>query len=152
MPAALADEFYEELIDEGNGDIVEDSFEESKPYFGLNSTSLIGYLRSQKRIPTFCGNSEEVNIYYIWQKLKKVKHKTKILFVLCDGGTTGSRANLREVVSRMEAEDGIIVIGVGILSSDVVGIYSHVKVFPTQKELNDGLAAFLVETLDSLTR
>ena len=130
----------------------EDSFEESKPYFGLNSKSLIGYLRSQKKIPTFCGNSEEVNIYYIWQKLKKVKHKTKILFVLCDGGTTGSRANLREVVSRMEEEDGIIVIGIGVLSSDVVGIYNHVKVFSTQKELDEGLAAFLVETLDSLTR
>lgn len=130
----------------------EDSFESSKPFLAINDSSLIGGLRSDRYIPTFAGNSEEVNLYYIWQKFKKSKHKTKLMFVLCDGGTTGSRDSLRTVVRQMQEESGIIVIGIGILDTSVVGIYDNVKVFHTMKELEDELAPYLIDTLSQYAR
>ena len=130
----------------------EDSFESSKPFLAINDSSLIGGLRSDRYIPTFAGNSEEVNLYYIWQKFKKSKHKTKLMFVLCDGGTTGSRDSLRTVVRQMQEENGIIVIGIGILDTSVVGIYDNVKVFHTMKELEDELAPYLIDTLSQYAR
>ena len=130
----------------------EDSFESSKPFLAINDSGLIGGLRSERYIPTFAGNSEEVNLYYIWQKLKKSKHKTKLMFVLCDGGTTGSRDSLRTVVRQMQEESGIIVIGIGILDTSVVGIYDNVKVFRTMKELEDELGPYLIDTLSQYAR
>lgn len=130
----------------------EDSFESSKPFLAINDSSLIGGLRSERYIPTFRGNSEEVNLYYIWQKFKKSKHKTKLMFVLCDGGTTGSRDSLRTVVRQMQEENGIIVIGIGILDTSVVGIYDNVKVFRTMEELENELAPYLIDTLSQYAR
>ena len=125
----------------------DDTFESAKPYFAINDSTLINSLEQHRYIPTFCGNSEEVNIYYIGEKFKRVKHKTKLMFVLCDGATTGSRNELREVVTRLEAEYGIIVIGIGILDSGVIGIYNHTKVFATMDELQNDLAPYLIDTL-----
>lgn len=130
----------------------EDSFESSKPFLAINDSELIYGLNSERYIPTFSGNSEEVNLYYIWQKFKKSKHKTKLMFVLCDGGTTGSRDSLRTVVQKMQEESGIIVIGIGILDSSVVGIYDNVKVFHTMKELEDELGPYLIDTLSQYAR
>ncbi len=130
----------------------EDSFEASKPFLAINDSDLIGGLRSERYIPTFAGNSEEVNLFYIWQKFKKSKHKTKLMFVLCDGGTTGSRDSLRTVVRSMQEENGIIVIGIGILDTSVVGIYDNVKVFHTMKELEDELGPYLIDTLSQYAR
>lgn len=130
----------------------EDSFESSKPFLAINDSELICGLNSERYIPTFRGNSEEVNLYYIWQKFKKTKHKTKLMFVLCDGGTTGSRDSLRTVVHKMQEESGIIVIGIGILDTSVVGIYDNVKVFHTMKELEDELGPYLIDTLSQYAR
>ena len=130
----------------------EDSFESSKPFLAINDSGLIRGLRSERYIPTFAGNSEEVNLYYIWQKFKRSKHKTKLMFVLCDGGTTGSRDSLRTVVRQMQEESGIIVIGIGILDTSVVGIYDNVKVFRTMKELEDELGPYLIDTLSQYAR
>lgn len=130
----------------------EDSFEVSKPFLAINDSGLIGGLRSERYIPTFAGNSEEVNLFYIWQKFKKSKHKTKLMFVLCDGGTTGSRDSLRTVVRQMQEESGIIVIGIGILDTSVIGIYDNVKVFRTMKELEDELGPYLIDTLSQYAR
>lgn len=130
----------------------EDSFESSKPFLAINDSGLIRGLRSERYIPTFAGNSEEVNLYYIWQKFKRSKHKTKLMFVLCDGGTTGSRDSLRTVVRQMQEESGIIVIGIGILDTSVVGIYDNVKVFHTMNELEDELAPYLIDTLSQYAR
>ena len=128
----------------------EDTFEDAKPFLGINSSTMLLKLNKvNKKVPTFAGNSEEINLYYIWKKLRKVKHKTKILFVLCDGMTTGSKNDLHNIVTKMEQEDGIIVIGIGVLCNEVANIYNHSKVFKSIAELNEGLAPYLVETLNA---
>ncbi len=125
----------------------EDSFEKSKPYFAINDSHLVRRLKSDRDIPTFSGNWEEVNLYYIWQELKKVKHKTKMLIVMCDGETCGSKEDLKEIVRKMEAEDGIIVLGIGIQCDTVATIYPHHKLFGSEEELKNELADYLVETI-----
>ena len=127
----------------------EDTLEQAKPYLAINDGKLL-YEKIRKinsGVPTFAGNSEEVNIFYIWQKFKKVKHRTKLMFVLCDGMTTGSSDALHKVVTKMESEDNIIVIGIGILCSDVTRSYNHAKVFNSMSELEAGLGPYLIDTL-----
>lgn len=128
----------------------DDSFESAKPYFAINDSGLIRYLTAARRIPTFAGNSEEVNLFHIWkEKLqKKCKHRTRVMFVLCDGATTGSVDTLRNVVKQIE-EDGIIVIGIGIMCSEVASIYPKHKLFHSQKELEEQLPQYLIDTLDT---
>ena len=134
----------------GNITIIEKSFEDkleaAKPYFGLNSRALIKYLDSEIWVPTFSGNTEEINIYYVWQKLRKRKEQIKILCVMCDGETTGSSSLLAQTIHQIE-EDGIIVIGIGIECEEVADIYPNHKIFSTTDELREGLSSFLIETL-----
>lgn len=125
----------------------EDSFEKAKPYFAINDSDLICGVKPFRYIPTFSGNSEEVNLYYIAQEFARVNHKTKLLFVLCDGATTGSRDDLKNIVRQIESEQGIIVIGIGICCSEVANIYPHHKLFRSTEELREGLAQYLVDTL-----
>ena len=130
----------------------DDSFEDSKPYLGISSSSMLGKLRKLRDVPTFRGNSEEVNLFYIWQRFKNVKHKTKLLFVMCDGETTGSVNNLREVITQMEAESNIIVIGIGIMCDALKKSYNHCKIFGDMKDLEDNLAPYLIETLSKYAK
>lgn len=111
---------------------------------------------SRARSMRWMDNAEEVSLWHIWQRLKKVNHEHKLVIVFCDGQTRGSRAALKGVVRGME-EDGIGVIGVGILSEDVGKtssdpdpLYPHHRVFGSEKELRNGLAPFLLETLEIL--
>lgn len=124
----------------------DDTFESSKPYFAINDSSLVRKLTSALYVPTFRGNSEEVNLYYIWKKLIDVKHKTKLVFVLCDGETTGSSEDLKSVVKNMEA-DGIVVVGIGICDSSVKNSYGTYKCFGSTEELEKDLAPYLIDTL-----
>lgn len=124
----------------------EDEFEKAKPYFGINSSSTIDRLHSDKYIPTFAGNSEEINLFYIWKRFQRVNHKTKILMVLCDGATTGSRDSLKRIVRQIE-DDGIIVIGLGIMCSEVANIYPRHKLFGSMEELERELPQYLIDTL-----
>lgn len=124
----------------------EDEFEKAKPYFGINSSSTVDRLRSDKYIPTFAGNSEEINLFYIWKRFQRVNHKTKILMVLCDGATTGSRDSLKRIIRQIE-DDGIIVIGLGIMCSEVANIYPRHKLFNSMEELERELPQYLVDTL-----
>lgn len=124
----------------------EDEFEKTKPYFGINSSSTIDRLHSAKRIPTFAGNSEEINLFYIWKRFQRVNHKTKILMVLCDGATTGSRDSLKRIIRQIE-DDGIIVIGLGIMCSEVANIYPRHKLFGSMEELERELPQYLIDTL-----
>lgn len=125
----------------------DDTFENAKPYFAINDSFLIRKLRPLRNIPTFYGNSEEVNLYYIWKNFARVNHKTKLLFVLCDGETTGSVEDLKTVVRQIEAEDGIIVIGIGVCCYRVAEIYPHHKIFSSNEELETGLAQYLIDTI-----
>lgn len=124
----------------------EDEFEKAKPYFGINSSSTIDRLHSDKYIPTFAGNSEEINLFYIWKRFQRVNHKTKILMVLCDGATTGSRDSLKRIIRQIE-DDGIIVIGLGIMCSEVANIYPRHKLFGSMEELESELPQYLIDTL-----
>ena len=124
----------------------EDEFEKAKPYFGINSSSTVDRLHSDKYIPTFAGNSEEINLFYIWKRFQRVNHKTKILMVLCDGATTGSRDSLKRIIRQIE-DDGIIVIGLGIMCSEVANIYPRHKLFGSMEELERELPQYLIDTL-----
>lgn len=124
-----------------------DSFQSAKPFFAINDSKLIAGLKALVPTHTFQGNSEEVNIWHVWQKFKTVPHKTKILFVLCDGGTTGSEEQLKKTIQAVEA-DGIIVVGIGIMASEVAAIYPRHKLFHSPKDLDQGLAPYLIETLE----
>ncbi len=125
----------------------EDSFEDSKGFFALSNSSLKGEVSGCSKVPLFSGNEEEVNIYYIWKNLKKVKHRTKLMFVICDGMTCGSRTVLRDTVAAMEDEDNIIVIGIGIMCSEVKDSYRHYKVFNSIEEIQNELAPYLIDTI-----
>jgi cobalamin biosynthesis protein CobT len=122
------------------------TFEESKPFFAINNSRLIRSLDKINNVPSFTGNIDEVNLYYIANRLEKVDHETKLMFVLSDGQTCGSEGTLKQVVSRIENEQNIIVIGIGICSNDVPNIYSKYKVFRNIQEL-EGLGAYLIDTL-----
>lgn len=126
----------------------DDSFEKAKPYFAINNNRMVRkYLTSHRNIPTFRGNSEEVNLYYVWKKFARVNHKTKLLFVLCDGLTTGSSSDLKTVVRNIGEEDHIVVIGIGICCPVVANIYPTHKIFNSISELQTDLAPYLVDTI-----
>ena len=125
----------------------EDNLQASKPYFGINDSTLIRKLSSYREIPTFRGNSEEVNLYYIGQEFARNPHKNKLMLVFCDGRTTGSVNDLSRVIQELEKE-GITVIGVGICDNGVDGPYKTNKVFTSQQDLEEGLARYLIETLE----
>ena len=123
----------------------DDPFEKVKRYFAINDSSLVGLLKSTVgHIPTFCGNSEEVNLFHIIKNLSKVKHKTKLMIVFCDGMTTGSSYNLRSVIKKAK-DDGIHVIGVGLMS-DLSDTYPESRSFDSLSSMQEGLARFLVDT------
>lgn len=124
----------------------EDTFEKSKPFFGINDSGLIGYLDSERNIPTFCGNSEEVNLFHIGNAFAKCKHETKLMFVFCDGCTTGSTDSLRKVIAKM-MHDGIHVIGIGLCDEQVAHVYPYHKIFRSAADIQVGLAPYLVDTL-----
>lgn len=124
----------------------EDDFTEMKPYFAINDSYLKRYVSAEKEIPLFRGNSEEVNLYYIWQEFRKVKHDSKLLIVMCDGETTGSKNTLRTVIDSIET-DGIGVIGVGIQCRAVRELYPKSKLFSTTTEIKENLPQFLIDTL-----
>ena len=124
----------------------EDDFNTTKPYFAINDSRLKRYVSSEKDIPLFRGNSEEVNLYYIWQEFRKVKHDSKLLIVMCDGETTGSKSTLRNVINSIE-QDGIGVIGIGIKCHAVGELYPKSKLFSTTTEIKEDLPQFLIDTL-----
>lgn len=130
--------------------IIEKEFDEpfakAKPYFGINDSYLIRNLSSERYIPTFCGNSEEVNLFHIGREFAKTKFTSKLMFVFCDGATTGSRDSLRKVIQKMEG-DGIHVIGIGLMAYEVSNIYPCHRIFNSVQDMQDNLAPYLVETL-----
>lgn len=126
----------------------EDTLESSLPYMAINNSDLLEtYLDSDVDTHTFSGNTEEVNLYYVWQKFRQRPEKTKILFVICDGETTGDRVTLKNIVKQIK-DDNIIVIGIGVQCEAVKNIYqNNNRIFNSEKELEEQLAPYLVETL-----
>ncbi len=127
---------------------MDESFEKAKLYFGINDSSLLNknFNWNWSEVFPFRGNSEEVNLFYIWKRFREVNHKHKLMFVFCDGVTTGSSSNLMKIIKLME-DDGIYVIGVGLMAETVKVIYPHFKIFSSMSEMRDGLATYLIDTL-----
>lgn len=124
----------------------EDSFEKAKPYFGICDSHLCLCIHSPSNFfPSFACNVEEINLKHIKEKLRKVKHERKLLFVLCDGMTCGSGYLLKETVESLE-NDGIVVVGIGIMS-DLSSCYSLSKTFSSTEEMKEDLPRYLVDTL-----
>lgn len=123
----------------------DESFEEAKPYLAIGDRAMLRKLESTRYIPTFCGNTEEINLYYIGQELKKRPEEIKLMFVFCDGATTGDSTQLAKTIEQLE-QDGIIVIGIGVCSN-LEGLYSKTKMFRSITDLQEGLADYLVEKL-----
>ena len=123
----------------------DESFAEAKPYLAVGDRQLLKKLESVRYIPTFCGNTEEINLFYIGQELKKRPEEIKLMFVFCDGATTGDSTQLAKTIEQLE-QDGIIVIGIGVCSN-LEGLYSKTKMFRSITDLQEGLADYLVEKL-----
>jgi hypothetical protein len=124
----------------------EDKFDDAKGFIALNNSNLYKRIEGSSAIGLFGCNEEEVNLWHIWQKLKKVDHEMKIVFVICDGMTCGSRAKLQQVIEDME-NDNILVIGIGIMCSEVQDSYTHCQVFDSMEEIQKGLAPFILDTI-----
>lgn len=124
----------------------EDKFDDAKGFIALNNSNLYKRIEGSSTIGLFGCNEEEVNLWHIWQKLKKVDHEMKIVFVICDGMTCGSRAKLQQVIEDME-NDNILVIGIGIMCSEVQDSYTHCQVFDSMEEIQKGLAPFILDTI-----
>lgn len=124
----------------------EDKFDDVKGFIALNNSNLYRKIEGSGAIGLFGCNEEEVNLWHIWQKLKKVDHQMKIVFVICDGMTCGSRAKLQQVIKDME-NDNILVIGIGIMCHEVQDSYTHCRVFDSMEEIQKGLAPFILDTI-----
>lgn len=129
-----------------------DNYEESKQYLGINSSSLIKSYNKLGSLHNFRGNVDEVNIYHLYQEIKTLPYEYKVLIVLSDGLTCGDAQALRNLVTQMEKEDNIFVIGVGLCSMAVLEIYNHTQVFRTIPELEKGLASYLIEVFENFSK
>ena len=123
-----------------------ESFDSAKQFFGIADSDILNsYNYDRRRLPMFCSNEDESNIYHVWQGLLKNPHDKKVLIVISDGETCGSTSGLKKLISQIE-ESGISVIGLGIQSTAVANAYSRYKLFDTVDSLN-ALPDFLVDTL-----
>ena len=125
----------------------EDSFDDAKDFLGITDYDVYGHYIDDDNLQglQFCGNEDEVNLYYIWKEFQRNKHKDKLIIVISDGETCGSSDTLRKLVKEIEAS-GISIMGLGIQSRAVASLYTNYKLFDTKESL-DGLPEFLTSTL-----
>lgn len=125
----------------------EDKFEDAKDFLGITDYDLYSKYIDDDNLQSlqFCGNEDEVNLYYLWKEFQRNKHKDKLMIVISDGETCGSSQTLRDLVKEIE-KSGISIMGLGIQSRAVSGLYTNYKLFDTKESL-DGLPEFLTTTL-----
>lgn len=125
----------------------EDSFDNAKDFLGITDYDVYSHYIDDDNLQNlqFCGNEDEVNLYYIWKEFQRNKHKDKLIIVISDGETCGSSDTLRKLVKEIEAS-GISIMGLGIQSRAVASLYTNYKLFDTKESL-DGLPEFLTSTL-----
>jgi hypothetical protein len=128
----------------------EDKFADSKYYFGITDSDICYHYTFDSDIPVFCSNEDEVNLYNVWKRFLKNKHKDKLIFVISDGQTCGSSSDLRGLIQEIK-QSGVKIIGLGIQSKAVASLYPEYKLFDTESSLQ-GLPDYLLETLNSLIR
>ena len=100
-----------------------------------------------RNLSTWCGNIDEINVRYVADKLSQRQEKDKLLVVISDGATCGSKDTLKKVADNIERE-GISVLGIGIYDDNVEEIYTNHYMVKTQEDL-DGLGEYLCSYLKS---
>ena len=90
---------------------------------------------------TWGGNIDEINLQFVSRSLLERKEKDKILIVISDGATCGSKNDLKRVAENIENQ-GVTVLGIGIFDSNVKDIYKNHVILKTQDDL-EMLGAFL---------
>lgn len=129
----------------GNITIIQKDYDEklsdTKQWFAINSSSLIRKLSPLVPVHTFRGNQEENCIPHVAQRLAERPEEIKLLFVFCDGATTGSRSRLQRNIANIEAS-GIHVIGVGV-KTDISHIYPESRTFNSNQDLQENLGNYL---------
>lgn len=122
----------------------QDTWDMCKPYMGITSYDVNGTYSKRmtgRELPTFAGNTDEINVFNVWKEFKCQKYADKLLIVISDGATCGSVANLTSVIKSVE-ESGIYVIGIGAESNAVSRSYTNYKVFNSISELSQLPAYF----------
>lgn len=125
----------------------QDTLDMCKPYMGIASSAINSTYSKKdkglyyKELPTFAGNTDEINVFHVWKEFASCGHSDKLLIVISDGCTCGSTTNLTSVIKAIE-ESGIHVIGIGAESTSVKHSYSNYKVFNSIEELAELPAYF----------
>ena len=102
-----------------------------------------------KECATYWGNIDEVNLRYVRDKLLLEPAKDKIMIIISDGATCGSREDLKKVAEGMEKK-GVKVLAIGIYDQNVKGIYKNYVICKNQKDLEklpEFLNNYLVKSL-----
>lgn len=128
----------------------EDSLDKALPYLGITDSNIVDHYNHDPNIYNFYGNEDEVNLYYVWKEFIRNKHKDKVIIVISDGETCGSTDTLRKLVNEIK-KSSVNIIGLGIQSRAVAGIYPEYKLFDTEKSLQE-LPEYLTQTLLKLAR
>lgn len=126
-----------------------DKFDNSKYFLGVSDSEIVSTYNFDRAFITFAGNTDEINLFHVYQEYKKESYKDKVLIVISDGVTCGSTDSLRRLAK--EIEDEIFVIGIGACSSAPASIYARSKIFASTSELS-GLADFMSEMLFNLSK
>lgn len=126
-----------------------DKFENSKYFLGTSDSKILDTYQYDSTFRTFAGNTDEINLFHVYQEYKKEPYKDKVLIIISDGATCGSTDSLRSLAK--EIEDEIFVIGIGACSSAPASIYARSKIFASTSELS-GLAEFMSEMLFNLSK
>ena len=99
-------------------------------------------------LSTWCGNVDEANVRYVASELSSQPQKDKVLIIISDGATCGSKEDLRKVSESIEAS-GITVLGIGIYDHNVEDIYSKHLIISRSEDL-EKLGTFLNKYLVKL--
>lgn len=126
-----------------------DSFDTSKYYLGVSDCEILGTYDYDKTFRCFAGNTDEINLFHVYQEYKKEPYKNKVLIVISDGITCGSTESLRNLAK--EIEDEMFVIGIGACSRAPENIYERSKIFANTSELTK-LPDFMSEMLLYLSK
>lgn len=113
-----------------------------EPYEKVKTNmTLFTSLFEVKKLSTWCGNVDEVNLKYVSNKLLGQPQKDKVLIVISDGATCGSWKDLKRTAEDIEAQ-GVTVLGIGIYDDNVKDIYKNHTVITNQNDL-ESLGDFL---------
>ena len=92
-------------------------------------------------LSTWCGNVDEANVRCVAHELMEQSQKDKVLLIISDGATCGSKTVLKQLAESIE-KTGITVLGIGIYDHEVEDIYSKHMIVSKSEDL-EKLGAFL---------